>query len=134
MKDDIVNRESEKAGALRREAEENAAARLNGEFEAYKRTSNYDGESLESFAARRKAVGSTPQKVGYAAFALALALNAKLAFFAPAEIQKVAADPNGLGTAAAGDAKRPDQAGLNSYGGKCMPLGEFVTGLVFGAP
>ena len=42
-------------GVVTQEAQENAAARLKMEFEAYKRTTKYAGESLESFKERRDA-------------------------------------------------------------------------------
>ena len=47
-------------GVITQEAQENAAARLKAEFEAYKRTTKYAGESLESFKERRDAVSAVP--------------------------------------------------------------------------
>ena len=122
-------------GVVTQEAQENAAARLKMEFEAYKRTTKYAGESLESFKERRDAVSAVPRRNGWIAFGLAVVLNAKLFLFSPPAIKAVAADPNGICTSAAGDAKRPEKdKGLNSYGQPCMPLAEFAKGLVFGTP
>ena len=127
--------ERAKTSDILKEEAENAAARLKMEFEAYKRTSKYAGESLESFKERRDAVSAVPRRNGWIAFGVAVALNLKLFLFSPVEIKAVAADPNGICTSAAGDAKRPEKdKGLNSYGKPCMPLPDFAAGLLFGTP
>lgn len=132
IREDIANREAEKADAARAKKEADEAGRLAAEYAAWKTTAAFDGTSQEAFAEKRAAVSTTPTIVGYAGFALVVLLNIKLQFLASPEIKAVSLDPHGLCTSATADVNRKDMAGLNSKGEPCMPLGDFARAVVFG--
>lgn len=123
-------RQRERAASKVAEEAANKRQRLEFEYAAYKKTSQYNNETLEAFAERRERVGSAAKRNGWIAFALVALLNLKLVL-APADLKAVAQDPNGLCVAARGDRLRGDQLrGLNSKGEPCMTLSDFARRLI----
>lgn len=129
LREKAARRLRERQEAKAAEDAENAQARLNAEYAAYRKTKGFSGESIEAFADRRASVRLAAQRNGFIVFAIVILLSLRLALSSP-ELKAVANDPNGLCVAPRGDRLRPGRERLNSFGGPCMEVVDFARELL----